>query len=48
MRKFRVIIAQTWSEEVIVTAKTKSEAKKKAWKKWKPKKKNYEIEVESE
>ena len=48
MGKFRVTIAQTWSEEVIVTAKTKAEAKKKAWDKWKAKKGNYQFEVESE
>ena len=48
MGKFRVTIAQTWSEEVIVTAKTEAEAKKKAWEKWKAKKSNYNLFVEKE
>ncbi len=48
MAKYQVIINQVWSEEVIVTAKTAAEAKKKAWEKWKAKKKNYTIEAEKE
>lgn len=48
MAKYRVTIAQTWSEEVEVNAKTAAEAKKKAWEKWKAKKKNYEITTERE
>jgi len=48
MAKYQVTIAQTWSEEVIVTAKTEAEAKKKAWEKWKAKKKNYILEAERE
>ena len=48
MAKYQVTIAQTWSEEVIVTAKTEAEAKKKAWEKWKAKKNNYTLEAERE
>ena len=40
MAKYKVNINQVWSEEVIVNAKTAAEAKKKAWEKWKAKKKN--------
>lgn len=43
--KYQVTIAQTWSEDVIVTAKTEAEAKKLAWEKWKAKKKNYTFDV---
>ena len=38
----------TWSEEYVVTAKTKGEAKRKAWARFKknPPKKNFTIEVD--
>lgn len=48
MAKYKIEINQTWSEEVIVNAKTEAEAKKKAWKKWKAKKSNYNLFVEKE
>ena len=48
MAKYQVTIAQTWSEEITVTAKTEAEAKKKAWEKWKAKNKNYTFDVERE
>lgn len=48
MAKYRVEINQTWSEEVIVEAKTAEEAKKKAWEKWKAKKVNYKLFVDKQ
>ena len=48
MPKYKIRISQIWSEEMIITAKTALEAKKKAWKRYKPKKKNYIIDAEKE
>ena len=48
MARYKIEINQTWSEEVIVNAKTASEAKKKAWEKWKAKKSNYNLFIEKE
>ena len=48
MAKYLVTISQTWSETVVVTAKTSKEAKMKGWKKHNPKKMNYTIEAEKE
>lgn len=39
MKDFEVIIEQVYCETIKVKAKTQAEAKKKAWDKWKPKKK---------
>jgi hypothetical protein len=47
MKKYEVEISQTWSETVKVNAKSKSEAKKLAWEKWKAQKKNYQLYVEA-
>lgn len=41
MPKYKVNIAQTWSEDVVVEARSAAEAKKKAWEKYKPKKSNF-------
>lgn len=41
MPKYRVTIEQVWSEEVEIFAKNSKEAKKKAWEKYKPKKRNW-------
>lgn len=43
--KYKVNINQVWSEEVIVSANNKREAKKKAWEKWKAKKINYSFDA---
>jgi len=48
MAKYKVTIAQTWSETVVVTAKTAQEAKMKAWKKYNPKKMNHTLDAEKE
>ena len=48
MKKYKIEINQTWSEEVIVNATNKKEAKKLAWKKWKAKKSNYLLFVQKE
>lgn len=48
MKKYRVNISQTWSEDVIVSANNAAEAKRKAFAKWKPKKKNYQMDAEKE
>lgn len=48
MARYKVTIAQTWSESVIVNAKTSQEAKREGWKKHKAVKKNYEITTEKE
>lgn len=48
MPKYLVTISQTWSEQVVVTAKTAQEAKMKGWKKHNPKKMNYTIDAEKE
>ena len=48
MAKYKVNISQTWSEDVIVAASNIKEAKRKAFKKWKPKRSNYDIQGERE
>ena len=48
MKRYQVTINQNWSEEVMVSANSKAEARKKAWEKYKPKKANFSFEVESE
>jgi len=48
MSKYKVTIAQTWSETVIVNAKTPQEARKKAWKKYNPKKMNHTFDLKKE
>ena len=48
MAKYLVTIAQTWSETVVVTAKTAQEAKMKGWKKYNPKKMNHTLEAVKE
>ena len=42
---YKVNINQVWSENIVIQAKTASEARRLAWKVWKAKKKNYEIRV---
>jgi len=48
MANYKITIAQTWSETVVVKAKTAQEAKNKAWKKYKHKKKNHTLDAEKE
>lgn len=48
MAKFKVTISQTWSETVVVSAKTPQEARNKGWKKYNAKKMNHTIDVEKE
>lgn len=45
-KKYSVDIWEQGSTTVIVSAKTESEAKRKAWKSFKPKKKDYNIEAD--
>lgn len=48
MAKYRVTIEQTWSETIIVSAKTPQEARNKGWKKYNPKKMNYTMLAEKD
>jgi len=45
--KYIVNINQVWSEDVIVSAKTPKQARRKAWKSWKANKRNYTLEIET-
>ena len=46
VKKYQVEICQIWSETVKVSAKNVTEAKLKAFEKWKAKKKNYKMWVD--
>ena len=46
LREFEVTINQKWSETYKVKAKTQSEARRKAWEKFKPKRSLYELIVD--
>lgn len=50
MKTFTVNINMTWSEDVRVSAKTKAEAKKKVWDKFKKSvpKKNFDFSVDED
>jgi hypothetical protein len=43
MKTYEVNIDMKWSVIKLVTAKTAAEAKRKAWKKFRPAKKNFEL-----
>ena len=47
-KKYLVNICQIFSEDIVVSACSPKEAKTKAWEKYNPKKKNFEIEIEDE
>lgn len=47
MKNYKIEIAQTWSESVIVRATNEKEAKQKAWDKWKAKKTNYKLSADT-
>ena len=46
MKSYEVTISQNWSETYNVKAKNAHEAKSKAWKKFKPKRKWYSLIVD--
>lgn len=48
VKKYQVEISQIWSETINVSAKNITEAKQKAWEKWKAKKVNYRLSVDWE
>lgn len=48
LKNYSVNVDMKWSIDVRVTARTESEARKKAWKKFKPSRKNFELLADKE